>query len=122
MHGRIGRLLAGTLLAVAACAAPHDAPDQQGDAGGGSAGQTACPRCSWARPRDAVLLVLRGRTASKALPVAAVVGTVLSLVNQGSVIASGAATPGTWVRVAVNYLVPFLVASIGYLSGRRGSG
>ena len=50
---------------------------------------------------------------------AAVVGTVLSLVNQGSVIAGGAATPGTWVRVAVNYLVPFLVASIGYLSGRR---
>ncbi|TDO30427.1 methyltransferase family protein [Kribbella sp. VKM Ac-2527] len=44
---------------------------------------------------------------------------MLSLVNQGSVIASGATTPGTWVRVAVNYLVPFLVASIGYLSGRR---
>ena len=50
---------------------------------------------------------------------AAVVGTVLSLVNQGSVIVGGAATPGTWVRVAVNYVVPFLVASIGYLSGRR---
>jgi len=66
-----------------------------------------------------VLLVLRGRTARKALPVAAVVGTVLSLVNQGSVIADGATTPTTWVRVALNYLVPFLVASIGYLSGRR---
>jgi SAM-dependent methyltransferase len=66
-----------------------------------------------------VLLVVRGRTARKALPVAAVVGTVLSLVNQGSVIAGGAATSGTWVRVAVNYLVPFLVTSIGYLSGRR---
>ncbi|TDO29872.1 methyltransferase family protein [Kribbella sp. VKM Ac-2527] len=83
-----------------------------------SGGQT-CQRCSWARPRDAVLLVVRGRTARKALPVAAVVGTVLSLVNQGSVIAGGATTSGTWVRVAVNYLVPFLVASIGYLSGRR---
>ncbi|WP_169501785.1 nitrate/nitrite transporter NrtS [Kribbella catacumbae] len=71
------------------------------------------------RPRDAVLLVVRGRTARKSLPVAAVVGTVLSLVNQGSVIAGGAATLGTWVRVAVNYLVPLLVASIGYLSGRR---
>ena len=82
-------------------------------------GGRTCPRCSWARPRDAVLLVVRGRTARKALPVAAVVGTVLSLVNQGSVIAGGATTPGTWVRVAVNYMVPFLVASIGYLSGRR---
>ncbi|MEU4293165.1 nitrate/nitrite transporter NrtS [Kribbella sp. NPDC026596] len=83
-----------------------------------SGGRT-CPRCSWSRPRDAVLLVVRGRTARKALPVAAVVGTVLSLVNQGSVIAGGGATYGTWVRVAVNYLVPFLVASTGYLSGRR---
>ncbi|NUR27742.1 MAG: class I SAM-dependent methyltransferase [Catenulispora sp.] len=50
---------------------------------------------------------------------AVVVGTVLSLVNQGEVIAGGGATRGTWVRVAVNYLVPFLVASTGYLSGRR---
>jgi SAM-dependent methyltransferase len=82
-------------------------------------GGQICPRCSWARPGEAVLLVVRGRTAAKALPVAAVVGTVLSLVNQGSVIAGGAATSGTWVRVAVNYIVPFLVASIGYLSGRR---
>lgn len=81
-------------------------------------GQT-CLRCSWTRPRDAVLLVVRGRTARKALPVAAVVGTVLSLVNQGSVIAAGAPSTSTWIRVAVNYLVPFLVASIGYLSGRR---
>lgn len=55
----------------------------------------------------------------KALPVAVVVGTVLSLVNQGSVIVGGAANAGTWLRVAVNYTVPFLVASIGYLSGRR---
>lgn len=82
-------------------------------------GSQTCPRCSWARPREALLLVLRGRTVKKALPAAAVVGTVLSLVNQGAVIAGGAATLGTWVRVAVNYMVPFLVASIGYLSGRR---
>ncbi|WP_199434734.1 nitrate/nitrite transporter NrtS [Qaidamihabitans albus] len=82
-------------------------------------GSQLCPRCSWARPPEAVLLVVRGRTLRRALPVAAVVGTVLSLVNQGSVIFGAGASAGTWLRVAVNYAVPFLVASTGYLSGRR---
>lgn len=82
-------------------------------------GGRLCTRCSWVRPRQAAVLVLRGRTARRALPVAAVVGTILSAVNLGSVIAGGAATAGTWSKVAVNYAVPFLVASIGYLSGRR---
>ncbi|GAB3488518.1 methyltransferase family protein [Amycolatopsis cihanbeyliensis] len=63
--------------------------------------------------------MLRGRTAGKALPVAIVVGTVLSLVNQGAVIIDGTAAADTWFRVAVNYAVPFIVASVGYLSGRR---
>jgi hypothetical protein len=50
---------------------------------------------------------------------AAVVGTVLSAVNQGSVISGGDATPATWARVGVNYLVPFLVSSVGFLSACR---
>ncbi len=53
-----------------------------------------------------------------AAPVAAIVGTLLSAVNQGDVLLAGAG-PGTWVRVAVNYLVPFCVASVGFLSARR---
>jgi hypothetical protein len=64
-------------------------------------------------------LFLRGYTARTAGPTAVVVGTVLSAVNQGGVLAAGHATPGTWLRIAVNYVVPFIVASIGYLSGRR---
>jgi SAM-dependent methyltransferase len=83
------------------------------------AGGDVCERCSWKLPRDALLLVARGRTARTALPVAAVVGTVLSLVNHGAVIVEGTAGTGTWVRVAVNYAVPFIVASIGYLLARR---
>jgi SAM-dependent methyltransferase len=82
-------------------------------------GAQMCARCSWTRPREAALLVARGRTARTACPVAVVVGTVLSLVNQGSTILSGTATTSTWVRVAVNYAVPFIVASMGYLSARR---
>ena len=50
---------------------------------------------------------------------ALVVGTILSLVNQGSVVAGGLATPATWVRIAINYVIPFCVASFGYLMACR---
>lgn len=55
---------------------------------------------------------------------AAVVGTVLSAVNQGYVVLAGDAGVGTWVRIAVNYLVPFCMARIHvrehrFLSARR---
>ncbi len=73
---------------------------------------------TWSRPSQALGLFLRGRTARTAAPVAVIVGTVLSAVNLGDVLLAGAG-PGTWVRVAVNYLVPFCVASIGFLSARR---
>lgn len=73
----------------------------------------------WTRPIEAAGLVLRGRTARVAVPVAAVVGTVISVVNQGDVIIGGLATGITWVRIAVNYVVPYLVASVAYLSACR---
>jgi SAM-dependent methyltransferase len=82
-------------------------------------GAQMCARCSWTRPHEAALLVARGRTARMAFPWAAVVGIVLLLVIQGSTILSGRATTSTWVRVALNYAVPFIVASMGYLFGRR---
>lgn len=65
------------------------------------------------------MLFLRGRTARTATPVAVVVGTVLSAVNQGEVLLSGAGGTGTWVRIGINFLVPFCVASVGFLSGCR---
>lgn len=74
---------------------------------------------SWSRPSQAVALFVRGRTARTATPVAVVVGTVLSAVNQGDVVLAGAAGFGTWVRIAVNYLVPFCVASVGFLTACR---
>jgi hypothetical protein len=64
-------------------------------------------------------LILRGVTFRTGIRVALVVGTILSVVNQGSVIVGGDATPVSWVRVGVNYLVPYLVSSIGYLAPFR---
>jgi hypothetical protein len=76
-------------------------------------------RPEWSRPSEALRLFLAGATLRTSSKVAAVVGTVLSAVNQGSVILGGDATPSTWIRVGVNYLVPFLVSSIGFLSACR---
>ena len=70
-------------------------------------------------PLDAIRLILRGVTYRTASRVALVVGTIPSTVNQGAVIANGDAVPATWIRVAVNYLVPYTVASIGYLAPFR---
>ena len=81
-----------------------------------SANRTVPP---WTTPGEAVVLIARGVTFSTAIRVAAVVGTLLSVVNQSAVIAAGHASIATWIRVAVNYLVPYIVSSIGYLAPFR---
>lgn len=73
----------------------------------------------WETPTQALRLFFRGATVRTGVRVAAVVGTVLSAVNQGATIVDGNATVTTWIRVGVNYLVPFLVSSYGFLAARR---
>jgi len=73
----------------------------------------------WSSPLQAVGLIARGYTFHTAIRVAVVVGTILSLVNQGAVLVSGDATAATAARIAINYLVPYLVASVGYLAPFR---
>lgn len=74
---------------------------------------------AWSTPIEACRLILRGVTFRTCVRVAIVVGTILSAVNQGSVIVGGDASAVTWLRVSVNYLVPFVVSSIGYLAPFR---
>ncbi len=82
-------------------------------------GETHRVEVSWVTRREAVALMLRGVTFHTAWRVALVVGTILTLVNQGEVIAWGDATALTWVRVGFNFAVPYVVASIGYLAPLR---
>lgn len=65
------------------------------------------------------MLIVRGHTARTGVVMAAVVGTLLSAVNEGSAFASGRLDATTWIRIATNYVVPFIVASIGYLAPFR---
>lgn len=73
----------------------------------------------WSRPRDALRLLLSGATARTCLPVALVVGTVLSLVNQGDAVVQGMAGGGVVLKVVANYAIPFLTSSTGALLAVR---
>jgi hypothetical protein len=66
--------------------------------------------------------IVSGRTRQAALPVALVVGTLLLAVNQGSDLSSGDLDLGTALRGLANYLIPYVVSSIGYLKGTNGPG
>lgn len=63
----------------------------------------------WIRP------IALGHTRHAALPVAVVVGTLLVALNQGSTIAHGQIDATLLGRAFMNYVVPYVVSSIGYL-------
>jgi hypothetical protein len=69
--------------------------------------------------REACLFCLQRRNLRRTLPIALVVGLVLTAINQGGAITAGHATAATWVRCGLNFVVPFLVSNAGLLSGRR---
>ena len=79
----------------------------------------AAPAQKWDTPSEALRLVLLRTTLRKTIPIALLVGTILSLINQSGVIFGGDATFVTWLRVGGNYLVPFCVSSAGFLSATR---
>ncbi len=51
--------------------------------------------------------------------IALVVGTWLTLFNQGDVIWTGQLGGWIWIKIVLNYLTPFAVANLGLLSKRR---
>lgn len=62
---------------------------------------------------------MRGATFHAAWRVALVVGVILSLVNQGQAMMTDWTAPWMWLRIAFNFLVPFVVASLGFLTACR---
>lgn len=68
--------------------------------------------------RETLRFVLRRELLRRTLTIAAVVGTLLTAINQLDVIVAGDASTGTWLKTAANYLVPFVVSNLGALSAR----
>jgi hypothetical protein len=54
----------------------------------------------------------------RTIRIALVVGVVLTAINQLDVVLRGDATALTWVKSALNFVVPFVVSNLGLLSGR----
>ncbi len=69
--------------------------------------------------RDALRQTVGLRSIRRSLLVAIVVGTALNLINQGTELLSGHA-PVVW-KLALTYMVPFLVASYGSYAAFRSS-
>lgn len=68
---------------------------------------------------EALRYCLRRKHLRRTLRIALIVGALLTVINQSAVIAGGDATWKTWVRCALNFVVPFVVSNVGLLSGRR---
>ena len=70
----------------------------------------------WDTKWEAARLFTHGATVRSASRIAVVVGTWLCALNQGRAIVDGNVP---WLKVALNYLTPFVVASLGYLAAHR---
>ncbi len=69
----------------------------------------------WSRPHEAVTQVLCGATLRTCAPVALVVGTVLSVVNQGDVLVKGMGDGLVVLKLAANFVIPYVTSSTGAL-------
>lgn len=62
-------------------------------------------------PQTALRAALSPAIARRSLIVAAIVGTILNLINQGDALVAGGDI--SWIKVALTYAVPFCVATYG---------
>jgi hypothetical protein len=69
--------------------------------------------------RDALSICMRREHLRRTLRIAVVVGVVLTLINQADVIIGGDASAATWIKVGLNFCVPFVVSNLGLLAGER---
>jgi hypothetical protein len=68
---------------------------------------------------QALSICMRREHLRRTLRIALVVGLILTLINQADVIIRGDATGLTWIKIALNFCVPFVVSNLGLLAGKR---
>ena len=70
--------------------------------------------------RRSIVAHLRTRTAVVACTrIALLVGTILTAINQLDTFVGGRYSGWIWVKVAMNYVIPFGVSSAGYITAAR---
>lgn len=75
---------------------------------------------TWTTWREALKVVLAPDHVRTTLPVAAVVGTLLLIINQLDTVLKGQIGLGLLFKALLTYLVPFLVCNYGLLAATRG--
>jgi hypothetical protein len=85
----------------------------------GELAPTAASRAAGVGLRDALLYCGQRKHLRRTLRIALVVGIVLTAINQLDVIVRGDAVALTYVKCAMNFVVPFVVSNLGLLTGRR---
>jgi len=70
------------------------------------------------RAAEAVEYCLRPARLHRTVSIALVVGTILTIANQADVLLAGTATMATGLKIATNFVTPFVVSNLGLLSGR----
>jgi hypothetical protein len=68
---------------------------------------------------QALSIIMRPEHLRRTLRIALIVGVVLTLINQADVIIGGEANAVTWIKVGLNFCVPFVVSNLGLLAGKR---
>lgn len=74
---------------------------------------------TWASGHEALAVCLHRPNRRRIALIAAVVGTFLVGINQGSILLSGHAGWVVWIRVLLDYLTPACVSTMGVLAGSR---
>jgi hypothetical protein len=117
--------MADALVSNAGDTAQHTSCDQCGRPAGkgrsyafkkpvpeGALDQGTATKCTWCAIKHQPML-------RRSLIVAFVVGTILTLLNQGDVLFSGSWNSALYWKVPLTYCVPFCVATYGALSNSR---
>lgn len=73
-------------------------------------------RPTWATPREALTVIAYGPHLRRSATTAAIVGTILFLLNQLDVVLADGWTVRVVIKGVLTYLVPFCVANVGILS------
>ena len=76
---------------------------------------------TWRTPSEAFAVCLHRPNRRRVGAIAAVVGTLLVGINQGSVLAAGRLDWVVGARVVLDYLIPACVSTMGVLAGSRQS-
>ena len=74
---------------------------------------------SWGTAAEALAVCLHRPNRRRIALIAAVVGTLLAGINQGGVLVSGHANWVVGARVALDYVIPTCVSTMGVLAGTR---